>query len=441
MDRQGLKARACAAIDAAGDEIIGLGERIFAQPELGFKEERTAALVAEAFAGLGLPFRSGLAITGLRADLVGGAAGAGAPRLAILGELDSLVCPEHPHADPVTGAAHSCGHNAQIAAMIGVATGLVRSGAAAALGGGVAFLAVPAEEYVEIEFRERLRREGRIRFLGGKQEFARLGLLDDIHLAMMCHLGNRAPGAKVALGGTCNGFIGKLARFRGREAHAAGAPEAGINALAAAQVALAALNAQRDTFRDEDHVRVHPIITKGGDLVNIVPADVRMETYVRARTVEAIMDANVKVNRALRAGAMALGAEVEIVELPGYLPQIQEPALTEMFRPNAAAIVGEGEIAHAGHASHSGDLGDVTHIMPAIQPSIGAVDGAFHSKDFRIVDKELAYLGAAKMMAMTAIDLLADGAAAAGRVVAGFHPPFTRAGHLAFWDDLLQGGR
>jgi len=185
---------------------------------------------------------------------------------------------------------------------------------------------------------------------------------------------------------------------------------------------------------------VHPIITKGGDLVNIVPADVRLETYVRAATVEAILDANVKVNRALRAGALAMGAEVEIVELPGYLPQTQDPAFTEVFRGNAAAIVGEGEIAQAGHASHSGDLGDVTHIMPAIQPSIGSVDGAFHSKDFRIVDPELAYLGAAKMMAMTAIDLLADGAATARRVVAGFHAPFTRAGYLRFWDDLLQGG-
>jgi amidohydrolase len=435
MDRETLKARACEAIDQAGEEIVALGERIFRQPELGFKEERTAKLVAEAFERLDLPYRSGLAITGLRADLTGADAPPGAPRLAVLGELDSLVCPEHPCADPVTGAAHSCGHNAQIAAMVGVATGLRRSGAAASLAGHIAFLAVPAEEYVEIEYRERLRRQGRIRFLGGKQEFIRLGVMDDIHLAMMCHLGNR--GAKVSLGGTCNGFIGKLARFRGREAHAAGAPDQGVNALAAANVALAALNAQRDTFRDEDHVRVHPIITKGGDLVNIVPADVRMETYVRARTVPAIMDANAKVNRALRAGAMALGAEVEIVELPGYLPQIQDSSLSDIFRRNAVALVGEGEIAQAGHASHSGDLGDVTHIMPAIQPSIGAVDGAFHSKDFQIVDPELAYLGAAKMMAMTAIDLMADGAAEARGVIAGFKAPFTRDGYLAFWDELL----
>jgi amidohydrolase len=440
VDREVLKARACAAIDAAGEEIVALGERIFRQPELGFKEERTAALVADAFARLGLPYRSGLAITGLRADLAGGAAGPGAPRLAVLGELDSLVCPEHPCADPATGAAHSCGHHAQIAAMVGVAAALVRSGAAPALGGHVAFLAVPAEEYVEIEYREGLRRQGRIRFLGGKQEFIRLGILDDVHLAMMIHLAERAPGAKVALGGSCNGFIGKLARFRGREAHAAGAPERGVNALAAAHVALAALNAQRDTFRDEDHVRVHPILTKGGDLVNIVPADVRLETYVRARSVPAILDANEKVNRALRAGAMALAAEVEITELPGYLPQIQDPALGEVFRANAAALVGEGEIVRQGHAGHSSDMGDLTHIMPAIQPGIGAVEGAFHSKDFHVVDPELAYLGSAKMMAMTTIDLLADGAEGARRVVAGFKAPFTRSGYLAFWDGLLRQG-
>ena len=99
----------------------------------------------------------------------------------------------------------------------------------------------------------------------------------------------------------------------------------GINALYAAQIALAAINALRETFRDEDTIRVHPIITHGGSQVNVIPGEVRLETYVRGRSVEAILDANKKVDRAFRAGALALGAKVEIETLPGYMPMTCDP--------------------------------------------------------------------------------------------------------------------
>src|SRR5207245_11359021 len=106
--------------------------------------------------------------------------------------------------------------------------------------------------------------------------------------------------------------IATTVRYAGRAAHAGGAPWLGVNALYAAQIALAAINAIRETFRDEDTIRVHPIITHGGSQVNVIPGEVRLETYVRGRTVEAILDANVKVDGALRAGAPALAPRVEI---------------------------------------------------------------------------------------------------------------------------------
>ena len=81
-------------------------------------------------------------------------------------------------------------------------------------------------------------------------------------------------GKKVLCGCGSNGFVGKLIRYIGKEAHAGGAPHLGINALNAANIGLAALAAQRETFQDKDHIRVHPIMNKGGDLVNVVPADV-----------------------------------------------------------------------------------------------------------------------------------------------------------------------
>src|SRR4030065_2897658 len=126
------------------------------------------------------------------------------------------------------------------------------------------------------------------------------------------------PAKKVLIGAPHNAVLAKFIRYQGKESHAGGAPHFGINALNAAMLGMIGIHAQRETFRDEDCIRVHPIITRGGDLVNVVPADVRIETFVRGRRGEAVQDANKKVNRALQAGAMAIGAEGEITDLPGY---------------------------------------------------------------------------------------------------------------------------
>ena len=128
----------------------------------------------------------------------------------------------------------------------------------------------------------------------------------------------------------------------GRASHAGGAPQLGINALSAAMLALNAIHAQRETFWDQDTVRIHPIITKGGDAVSVVPAEVTMETFVRGGSREAIIDANMKVDRCLRAGAMAMGAEVEINTIPGYLPQRNNRAMGELFGGNVEALFGPG---------------------------------------------------------------------------------------------------
>jgi metal-dependent amidase/aminoacylase/carboxypeptidase family protein len=80
--------------------------------------------------------------------------------------------------------------------------------------------------------------------------------------------------------------------------------------------------------------RIHPIITKGGDAVSVVPAEVHLETFVRGGSLDAIVDANMKVDRCLRAGAMAMGAEVEINTIPGYLPQRNDRQMGELFGGN-----------------------------------------------------------------------------------------------------------
>lgn len=438
MDKALLKDKVCQAIDQRAQEIIALGDFMFDHPELGYKEKQAAKLVEEKFQALGLEYRKDLAVTGLKARLPGKTHHI---TVAVLGEMDAVVCHDHESADPITGAAHCCGHNAQTAMMVGVAMGLVDSGVMAELDGDVVVMAVPAEEYVELDYRQKLRRNGQIKFLGGKQELIHLGEFDDIDLTMMCHSESETPGRIVRVPGPgvgSNGFVGKTIRYIGKEAHAGGAPHEGVNALNAAMLGLMGIHANRETFKDADAIRVHPIITKGGDLVNIIPADVTMETYVRGRSIDAVMDASQKVNRALRAGAMAVGADVVIDEIPGYLPLFNDQNMAALFGDNAVQLLGEKGVEPAGFMSGSTDMGDVTHLMPGLHPMIGGVAGRAHARDYEMVDPEMAYVIPAKIMAMTLIDLLHGGAKAGLDIKDEFEPKMTKEQYLAMWDNLLE---
>ena len=414
-------------IDAHGSELEALARQIFAQPELGFKEHRTASVVQEWFDRLGLDHRDGIALTGTRADLACGSAG---PTVAILGELDSLLCWEHPDRDPRTGAVHACGHNAQIAMMLGA--GLALREVAPHLAGRIALMAVPAEEYVELEERLAFREQGQLEFLGGKAEMVRLGAFEDVDVAMMVHASSRPEDGDIAVGGTNNGMVAKFVRFLGRTSHAGGAPDQGINALSAARVALAGIDAIRETFRDDDHIRVHPIVTRGGDVVNAIPADVRIELFCRGASVEAIELAHRKVDRALKAGALAVGGSVEITTLPGYLPLFHDPTLVAMFRANAISVVGADNVRDKGHGGGSTDMGDISHILPTVHPYAGGAAGAGHGADYRIEDYTRAVLNPARALAMTVVDLLSDNAREAKRVKAEFKPRMTRDDYLAY---------
>ncbi|MBI1733652.1 MAG: amidohydrolase [Candidatus Rokubacteria bacterium] len=430
MTKDELKQRVLDAIERRSEEIIGLGEQIRRHPELGFKEVKTSALVEETFRRIGLAPKAGLALTGVRADAPG-RAGDG-PTFALHGELDGLVVAGHPEADPETGAAHACGHNAQVAGLLGAAMGLVDARALDQLAGRVVFFAVPAEEYGDIAWRVGQARAGRLEFLGGKPELLRLGHFDDVDLSMMIHTTSRPEDGKAGVPASNNGCVVKTVRYVGRAAHAGSAPWMGVNALYAAQIGLMAINAVRETFRDEDTIRVHPIMTHGGSQVNVIPGETRLETFVRGRTVEAIVDADRKVDRALRAGALALGARVEIETLPGYMPMSCDPRMTEYFRANAARLVGEEHYRSIGHRTGSTDMGDLSQVMPVLHPYIGGARGSGHGADYQIVDKPLAYVGPAKALAAMAIDLLWDGAAGARAVLKQSRPPMTREHYLTF---------
>ena len=405
-----------------------------AEPELGFKEYKTAEKFASLLRGLGREPRTGVANTGV-IDVFKGAKSE--LRVAVMGELDAILVADHPDADPMTGAVHACGHNAQLSAVAAIACALHDTGLMDELDGDVVLMGVPAEENVEITYRNKLREEGKLWFLSGKQEFIRLGEFDDIDVSVMQHSAVAAPGFKAGASSVCNGFTVKLINYKGKAAHAGAAPFEGVNALNAAMLGLMAVHAQRETFRDEDHIRVHPIITKGGDIVNIVPADVRLESYVRGSNTAAILEASEKVNRAFRSGADAVGAECEIIELPGYLPVIQCEELNALMYEQLKTLVGDGVLNDCpGFGGGSTDLGDVSHLMPAIQSFFAGVEGGLHTKDFCMKDKELAMLTAAKAMLCLVIELLYGGAEVGKAIKKGFKPVLTREQYLREWGRL-----
>lgn len=224
MSSRGKLARSvCQTIDCFRDRITQVGETIMDAPELRFKEHKTAGLVKRVFDEPGLPFEENLALTGVKAVLRGGKPG---PTVALMGELDALLVPDHPRASPPTGAAHACGHNAQVAGLAGAAIGLAAAGIAEHLAGNIVFFVVPAEAYVETDYRIGLVRWGKTSFLYGKQERIKLGHFDDIEMAVMVRSMSPEflPGNAV-LNVSLDGFLAKSVRFMGLAAHSGAAPE------------------------------------------------------------------------------------------------------------------------------------------------------------------------------------------------------------------------
>ena len=428
-----LKKLACETIEKRKKEIVGVAQQVLANPEAGFRETKTAQLVAQKFQELGIKHQGGLALTGLKGRIPGGA-GPG-PTVAVIGELDSLVVTEHPHADPETGAAHACGHHCQIGMMLGAAMGLLTPEVLSQLSGEIVPFAVPAEEFIEVEQRLEMREQGKLEFLGGKQELIRLGEFDDVDIAMMCHTASDMGERKFAMGGTSNGHVVKFVRYTGVGAHAGSMPHKGVNALNAASFAIQAINALRETHRADDTVRIHGIMTKGGEAVSAVPSDVRLEWRVRSSTPKMVVENSKAVDRCFRAGALAVGASVNITTIPGYLPMRHDTKLQEIFRRTAVDLLGERfTLVMPARRNRGGstDMGDLSHLIPACHPYAAGATGPGHSKEYIITDYESAVIVPAKIMAMVVIDLLADGAKRAKEIKANHRPLMTKQAYIKF---------
>lgn len=422
------------AVERHRELILEAERHIWNNPETGFKEVKTSQYMKEIFEGLGYKLTMAGDIPGFYTTVDTGCCG---PTIMILGEMDSIICPEHPECDKETGAVHSCGHHAQCAALIGVAAALKEPGVLDKFCGKIKLCAVPAEELLEIEFRSSLKEKGIIKYFGGKGEFLSRGYFDDVDIAFMLHTGLR-----FAVRGGSVGCMAKQITYKGKASHAGGSPWNGINALYAATNGLNAINSIRETFQEKDIIRVHPIMTQGGAMVNAIPGTAKLESYVRGSSFEGILDANKRVNRALCGAAVSLGANIDVNDFAGYAPLINDRNLMQVAREAMEIAVPEQEILYTEvMGSGSTDMGDLCCVMPVIHPYAGGAVGTSHGSDYYIEDPVSACVSSAKVQLAMLLILLDNGAERAKKIIDEYEPMFTSAEeYCKYMDSIASSG-
>jgi amidohydrolase len=375
---ESLKRAACEAIDAHRDELVDLSLRLHRTPELRFEEHAASALLATYLRAIG--FTVELPVYGLetafRASL-----GSGRPAVAILCEYDALP-----------GIGHACGHNVIAAAGAGAALGV--AGIAGQCGGSVIVLGTPGEEGG-----------------GGKIFMAREGAFDDLDAAIMIHPAGQELSTMQSLA-VCQLAV----EYRGTAAHASAAPFLGVNALDALVTAYNAIAQLRQHILPTE--RIHGIITDGGQAANIVPERAAGLFYVRAATQSDLSALRERVMGCFRAGAEATGAEVVIrIAAPEYAELMINEPLVRQYVANLARLgrVPDIDLDERPPVVGSTDMGNISKMLPAIHPMIAiAPPGTpLHSVEFAaFAGSESGHRGVidgAKVLAMTAIDVLIDG--------------------------------
>ena len=408
---------------------------IWKNPETGYKEWKTHKYLKDAFLSLGYELTEAGNIPGFCAEIDTGIDG---PTLLVFAEMDALIVPTHPEADPETGAVHACGHCAQTAAVLGVAAAIKEPGMLDDLCGKIRFAIVPAEEGIEIEFRKELMNKGIIKYKSGKVEFLRRGLLDGGDLAFMIHTNTDKEKSGIMSGGS-NGLIVKSVSFQGVSAHAGGKPHEGINALYAANTALNAINALRETFKDSDHIRVHPVVSCVGTSVNAIPDNVLLETFVRGASMDAAVDANKKINRAIAASAAAIGAKVRINDRGMTWTRKSDSTMFGVFEKAMGSVLETADCDMNTWSTGCSDMGDISSLMPTVHPYVGGACGRVHGADFKIFDIDTACVDSAKIQLIAIRMLLENGAEKAREAVELYKPYFEKKeDYFAFADSIQK---
>jgi amidohydrolase len=381
LDIGELKAAIAGEIDARSPQLGELSRKIHDNPETAMKERRACAWLAEYLKENGFAVETGIykLPTAFR-----GRYGQGKPVIAFLAEYDAL---------PKLG--HACGHN--LIATSAVAAGVGAKRAVDELGGSIIVYGTPGEEAD-----------------AGKAIMAHRGAFKDLDAAMITHPGG---GHQVVMNALACQTLD--VEFFGRAAHAAADPEAGINALEAMILSFNAIDALRQHIKEK--ARIHGIITDGGEAPNIVPAHTAATFLVRAEDDEYLDILKEKVLNCFAGAAAATGAELKYKWADvRYAAMRNNMTLARLFRKNMQSLGRPIPLGDTSKWSGSTDVGNVSRLVPTIQPMVGIAskDVLIHTPQFAAAaaTKEAlrSLLDAAKAMAMTAADLLADPKTIAG---------------------------
>jgi len=388
LDTGELKALVVSEIDARCQQLGELSQEIHANPEVAFQEFKAAAWLTEYLEENGFAVERGICELPTAFQ---GSYGAGEPVIAILAEYDAL---------PKLG--HACGHNLIAASAAGA--GVASKRAVDRFGGSIMVIGTPGEE-----------------LYGGKAIMAERGAFDNVDMAMIVHPGTENTATMHTL--ACQTLD---VEFFGKAAHAAARPEAGINALEALLQSFNAINSLRQHIRDK--ARIHGIITDGGEAANVVPAHTAGSFIVRAED-DSYLDAlKERVINCFAGAAMASGAKLEYRwgEVR-YASMLNNLTLARLFKQNMQSLGRKMRLGDATLKSFSTDVGNVSQLVPAIQPlvAIAPADVLMHSPQFALAAASEAglrgLLDAAKTMAMMVVDLLAG-----PEIVAGVKGEFRR---------------
>ncbi len=401
-----LKNRLFNYLDENKERFMELGDKLFSIPELGYREYKTKRFVKESLEALGINVSEG-AVTGLKGVLNGKES---KMTIGVLGELDALYFPQHESADSATGASHVCGHHMQTATMLAVAEALVNTGIYKELPANITFFGTPAEERIDTEYREQLLSRGAIEYASGKQEMLAKGFFDEVDVVIATHAiaGELPGGYKSIVSVSNNGFDSIRFHFKGKASHAGVAPQGGINALQALNLSVAGIQALRETFPDNEGVRVNYIIIDGGKSLGTIPQDAVLEVQIRGGTPETINGVLKKVIRACEGGAHIIGCQLEHKVIKGYAPFNSDPELNRISTKNIEHLLGKGSVWVQEHGFQCTDLGDVSQKIKTAQLNFCGFGGALHSSDFCVSDKYAAYVIPAKALCGIIIDLVTE---------------------------------
>lgn len=383
-------------IDNEKETIFQRGEEFFQCGELGFQEVQTAKKITDLLEEWGVPYQR-VARTGIVATL----GKENGYHIGIAADMDAL-----PRKNG-TGTIHSCGHSIQTTMALSVLKALLDSGIMEQEDGKVTFFFTPAEEFIDFEYRDSLIAQGELEFRSGKQNMIALGCFDGVNCVLSAHA-NGDEETKFDIGSTLAGFMAKKAEFLGRAAHSGAAPHLGRNTLHGATLAMNAISFLKDQFDPLKGLRLNPVLTESGGSVNVIPDRTVLETYVRANDNETLFEACRRVDACLEHCAKALELQCLITSTAGYLPLKQSKELNQIVKENMLQFCNPEEIVESPISGASGDVGDLSFLIPTIQFGFSGIRGRFHDDNFEVQDYVNCYITSAKVMLGTIYDLLTE---------------------------------